>query len=111
MCGIPKPKIVQPEAAKPKDPAIIRNAYLDGIDPVTRSKRTGRSSLRIDKGSPRKGVPTTPAPSNPTKPKPGKAPVPGKGPPSGKIPRKGPGGTVDDIGVGPGLNLYQMRDM
>ena len=117
MCP-PKPKIVQPssQAAKPKDPAIIRNPYLDGVGPAARSKRTGRSSLRIDKGSPKTArVPKVPAP---VKQQPGHTPVRGGGmPPSWKIPKRGPGGHQDPEGfnlgsVGKiGMNRYQMRDM
>jgi len=47
MCIVKKPKAVavnQPE----KEAPVLRNPYLDGIDPVIRSRMTGLKSLRID---------------------------------------------------------------
>jgi hypothetical protein len=79
MC-LGKPKI--PKAAKadkPKDPAIIRNRYLDGIDPTFRALRLGRSALRIERagvaGAPASPPVTAPAP-RPTTPS---APIGGGG--------------------------------
>lgn len=90
MCA-PKPKMPSADQSKPKDPAIIRNKYLDGVDPKTRSMRTGRSSLRIPLGSSRGSAPT-----------PGAAPVtpsPTAGP--GTIPRLPPiAGGGGAVGVG-----------
>lgn len=50
MCLVSSPKIPKgSKAEKPKDPAIIRNRYLDGIDPALKSLRLGRSALRIER--------------------------------------------------------------
>lgn len=50
MCVAKSPKVT-PQSTVPKDPIIIRNTYLDGVDPVTRAMKSGRSGLRIDPGS------------------------------------------------------------
>lgn len=39
-----------PEPTKPKEPTIIRNLYLDGVNPATKAQRSGRSGLRIERG-------------------------------------------------------------
>jgi len=50
MCIVKTPKVSTTDAtAKTPDPAIIRNPYLDGVDPVTKALRKGRSSLRIER--------------------------------------------------------------
>lgn len=50
MCIVKTPKVKATDAAnKTPDPAIIRNPYLDGTDPATKSMRLGSSSLRIDR--------------------------------------------------------------
>jgi len=93
MCP-PKPKIPKPSETQPKDPAIIRNSYLDGVDPKTRSMRTGRSSLRIPKGSGR----------TPAAPAAGYVPVsPVASTPPGGIPRPPPvaGGGGGGRGISP----------
>ena len=60
MCIVKTPKISPTDAqAKVPEPTIIRNPYLDGVDPNTRSLRMGRSSLRIERGGGR-GAPTPP---------------------------------------------------
>lgn len=59
MCVVSSPKM--PAQEKPKEPAVIRNPFLDGIDPVMKSLRLGRSALRIERGAGRAG--TTPAPA------------------------------------------------
>lgn len=66
MCT-PKPPKVSPNDpnAKPKDPAIIRNPYLDNATDFARS-RMGRSQLRVDPGTPR-GV-RIPLPGSATRP-------------------------------------------
>jgi hypothetical protein len=63
MCIVKTPKI-DPVTQKPKEPTVIRNAYLDAVDPRTKAARAGRSSLRIDRGMAR------PAAPNPTAPRP-----------------------------------------
>lgn len=66
MCTA-KPKV--PKAEKPKDPAIIRNQYLDGVDPLFRSLRLGRSALRIERTGVAGSVPPpVSAPTTPTAP-------------------------------------------
>lgn len=46
MCVVKSPKVKE---TKEKEPTIIRNPYLDGIDPSTKALRQGRSSLRIER--------------------------------------------------------------
>lgn len=96
MCIAPKQPKIDPVTQKVKDPAIIRNPYLDGIDPKQRSMRTGRSSLRIKKGGGRGTAPPasvlppnrTPNPiagPSPIAPRP--APIRGGGGGGGRIAR------------------------
>lgn len=51
MCIVKTPTI---ETSSTEDsvpePTIIRNPYLDGVDPQTKALRRGRSSLRIERG-------------------------------------------------------------
>jgi hypothetical protein len=56
MCIVKAPKTV---ANVEKNPAIIRNPYLDGLDPASKALRTGRSALRIERRAP--GDPAKPA--------------------------------------------------
>ena len=51
MCLVKTPKLTTDPNAKPKEPTIIRNPYLDGIGPLANAARSGRSSLRITRGS------------------------------------------------------------
>ncbi len=48
MCIVKTPKI-KPGTDKAPEPTIIRNPYLDGMDPVSKALRKGRSSLRIER--------------------------------------------------------------
>jgi hypothetical protein len=53
MCVVSTPKVdPKSDVAKTPDPAIIRNTYLDGIDPTTKALRSGRTGLRIERASP-----------------------------------------------------------
>lgn len=72
MCPPKPPKIKSSDReAKAKDPAVIRNPYLDNATEFARA-RMGRSQLRIDPGTPR-GV---------------RIPLPGSAPaPTGSTPR------------------------
>ncbi|PXA91186.1 hypothetical protein DMC25_06430 [Caulobacter sp. D4A] len=45
------------------DTPVLRNSYLDGIDPIIRSRSTGLRSLRIDRNTAGTQNPTTPATS------------------------------------------------
>ena len=49
MCFVSAPKVATPTATP--DPPVLRNPYLDGIDPILRARQTGMSSLRVDRGS------------------------------------------------------------
>lgn len=49
MCIAKTPK-VNPATSKAPDPTVIRNPYLDGLDPQAKALRQGRSSLRIERG-------------------------------------------------------------
>ena len=51
MCVAKSPKIQKTATETPK-PTIIRNPYLDGIDPSLKAARSGRSALRIDRTLP-----------------------------------------------------------
>lgn len=67
MCLIKKPKVVsQPTTTADKEPPILRNPYLDGLDPIIRARRGGVSGLTIRRGqpSPLPTTPTLPAPPN-----------------------------------------------
>lgn len=46
MCIVKAPKV-----ATPKDPyvPVLRNPYLDGVDPLIKAKQVGVGSLRIDR--------------------------------------------------------------
>lgn len=50
MCIVKTPKVqaTDPQAKTP-EPTIIRNPYLDGVDPASKSLRMGSSSLRIER--------------------------------------------------------------
>lgn len=67
MCIVSKPKVVQPTAAADKDPAILRNPWLDGLDPIIRARQGGVKSLTLRRGgSSANTAPTTgTAPANP----------------------------------------------
>lgn len=56
MCLVKKPKPVVVSKASDKPLPILRNPFLDGIDPILRARQTGVRSLRIDRG-------TSPAPT------------------------------------------------
>lgn len=59
MCIVKTPKVKSSTTAdKPKEPTVIRNPYLDGLDPATKALRRGRSSLRIERaGGAASGLP------------------------------------------------------
>ena len=46
----PAPVTVQPKAEKKVH--VLRNPYLDGIDPIRRAQQVGVGSFRIDRASP-----------------------------------------------------------
>lgn len=49
MCIVKTPKVDTSSTAANKDPTVIRNPFLDGVDPATKSLRMGRSALRIER--------------------------------------------------------------
>lgn len=51
MCLAKGPKVVQASAASDKPVPVLRNPYLDGIDPIIRARSMGTRSMRIDRGS------------------------------------------------------------
>lgn len=59
MCIIKQPKTVAVASTEDKQAPVLRNPYLDGIDPVIRSRMTGLKSLRVD--APRTGRNANPA--------------------------------------------------
>lgn len=48
MCIVRTPKLSAADQQKPREPTIISNPHLDGFS-SSRSLRTGRSSLRIER--------------------------------------------------------------
>lgn len=48
MCIVKTPKI-DPATNKVPEPTVIRNPYLDGLDPQAKALRQGRSSLRVER--------------------------------------------------------------
>lgn len=96
MCVVKTPKI-KPTDSKPPEPTVIRNPYLDGVDPITRASRQGRSSLRIDRS--RAGSVRPSAPPMAVAPVPTPSPVlrsPGPALP-GITPPMGGGRSVSDL--------------
>jgi hypothetical protein len=78
MCIVKTPKL--PAATPEKDPAIIRNPYLDGLDPANKALRTGRSALRIERRAPGDPAPVASGPgvaAAPPPPTPARTPVAG----------------------------------
>lgn len=59
MCLVKKPKVVAPTNTE-KEAPILRNSYLDGIDPIIRSRSGGVRGLTIRRGS--SGTVTVPKP-------------------------------------------------
>lgn len=51
MCTVSTPKPVKASDAPKKPTQVLRNPYLDGIDPATRAKQLGVGSFRIDRVS------------------------------------------------------------
>lgn len=96
MCVVKTPRIT-PGSEKPKDPAIIRSVYLDGVDPRQKAMRKGRSSLRID----RTGGRAPAAASPPSVSTPPASLVP---PPDTPIMVTVPGGTMPVLGGGGRIN-------
>lgn len=52
MCLVKKPKPVAVNREDNRDLPILRNPFLDGIDPILRARQTGLRSLRIDRAAP-----------------------------------------------------------
>lgn len=46
------PKPVSQTAGTEKKVQVLRNPYLDGVDPLIRARQTGVGSLRIDRTAP-----------------------------------------------------------
>jgi len=59
VCVVKTPKVAA-GSEKPKEPTIIRNPFLDGLNPETKALRKGRSTLRIERAGGR-GVQSPPA--------------------------------------------------
>lgn len=49
MCTVKAPKVVPVSRDTEKPLNILRNPYLDGIDPMKRSNSVGMGSLRINR--------------------------------------------------------------
>lgn len=58
MCLVKTPKAIAPTTGVQKEVQVLRNPFLDGLDPLVQAKRTGMSSLRVDR--PRAGAPPLP---------------------------------------------------
>lgn len=61
MCVVKTPKPVAVSQTE-KDPQVLRNPYLDGINPLVAARRTGVSALRIDRNT--SGAPVQRPPAN-----------------------------------------------
>lgn len=48
MCVVKKPKAVAVQQTEKETP-VLRNPYLDGVDPIVRARSTGVRGLRIDR--------------------------------------------------------------
>jgi hypothetical protein len=48
MCIVKTPKVTAGTEKAP-EPTVIRNPYLDGLDPQAKALRQGRSSLRVER--------------------------------------------------------------
>lgn len=83
MCMVRTPRPVASNTATDKPIQVLRNPYLDGIDPIVKARKSGMGSLRIDRGS-------------------GKAPVTGLQPPT---PPAGSPATIRRLNVGTS-NIY-----
>ncbi len=55
MCTTRSAKPVQVSKETEKKVQVLRNPYLDGIDPMIRARQTGVGSLRIDRDPPMRG--------------------------------------------------------
>jgi hypothetical protein len=51
MCTVKTPKVVPVSRDSEKPLNILRNPYLDGMDPSKKSKSVGLGSLRINRQS------------------------------------------------------------
>lgn len=58
MCIVKKPKPVVVNKTD-KELPVLRNPFLDGIDPILRARQTGMRSLRIDRVARTKSSPAT----------------------------------------------------
>jgi hypothetical protein len=58
MCLIKTPKVAASTTSSQADAAVLRNPFLDGVDPSIAARTTGLSSLRIDRGSVKSTAPT-----------------------------------------------------
>ena len=102
-----KPKVVSAPtqgSATEKEPAILRNPYLDGLNPIIKARQGGVRSLRSDRLGAGVQMPTTPNPvtSPPTPTRPPLVPQPGG---TTTQPVTGGGG----IGGGRGLDDLYIR--
>lgn len=52
MCTVKTPKPVAQTNATEKKIQVLRNPYLDGIDPLVKARQVGVGSLRIDRSAP-----------------------------------------------------------
>lgn len=51
MCMAKTPRPVASTTATDKPLQVLRNPYLDGIDPIVKARKAGTGSFRIDRGS------------------------------------------------------------
>jgi hypothetical protein len=56
-----KPVAAPTQADRDKPLPVLRNPYLDGIDPLIKAQKTGARSLRIDRTTPAPMIPTSSA--------------------------------------------------
>lgn len=51
MCMVKTPRPVAATAATEKRLQVLRNPFLDGLDPLINARKSGSASLRINRGS------------------------------------------------------------
>jgi len=61
IVNTPKPVATTSAADRDKPLPVLRNPYLDGIDPLIKAQKTGTRSLRIDRTAPAPMIPTSSA--------------------------------------------------
>lgn len=92
MCLVKKPKVVQPTSTADKVLPVLRNPYLDGLDPFLKARAGGVRGLTIQRGGQSPTIPRPVTPTVPTTPTTPTSPGGGGGSGGGGSPATGGGG-------------------